>query len=819
MKYAKKLENNLVSEWSEKYLNYKKAKKLITKVSQKKNLKLSDYEILYEKPFIDNLLKNQNLNDFSKDNLNYNNTLDTHFFKKITEPTELTLNTEFQSNITKHKKSYENDKNYNIDLFFPTKLTNDTFCLENNSYILDSYSQYIAGHRKYNINNTNSDLYFKSLDNNDEIFQFFIFLNKELQKVDNFYKEKEKETILRSQQIKKQLHEMNNRQKSKDIKLKKNKRPLNWIDNSITLLHQIYTLFRFAKKKNIKHEKKNHISENIACKIAKKQLKIAIIDFYHETELLKNYRTMNMEAFRKALKKITKVTGINYLKFYMPKITESHFGSSEISNDLMTETENIFAYYFEKNNRKRAIEKLRTKQKTTDYANALFRVGLYLGISLPLLIEGLIYANKILVGELDLVKKYLLQIWGGFFIILLFLLLFGFNCYIWTKSRINYIFIFEFDTRHNLDWKQYLEIPSFIFLLFSLFFWLSFRNFSTSLTNYYPLFFTSIIAIILLNPLPYFHKKSRKWFIISNLRLLFSGLCSVQFRDFFLGDQYNSLLFFCFYNHHFKNLIECDTSYSRLAGFFQTIPGIFRFLQCLRRYYDSRNIFPHLINSGKYTCTILTYIFFSIWKISNDSKHKALYITFALINSLYNSFWDLFMDFSLIQPYAEHPFLKNNLIFKNYWLILEVYYLIIIFDPILRFSWILYFIYIKNTKYLSLVTFIISVIEVFRRFLWNIFRVENEHSINVLRLKVNRDIPLPYKHFTLEKKDEETIIENNTTLKNKDSRHRFFNIAIAASSYQRRHCEDFIHKRHNSDNEKSLEISDEDEFISPALSN
>ncbi|CCJ28797.1 unnamed protein product [Pneumocystis jirovecii] len=217
MKYAKKLENNLVSEWSEKYLNYKKAKKLITKVSQKKNLKLSDYEILYEKPFIDNLLKNQNLNDFSKDNLNYNNTLDTHFFKKITEPTELTLNTEFQSNITKHKKSYENDKNYNIDLFFPTKLTNDTFCLENNSYILDSYSQYIAGHRKYNINNTNSDLYFKSLDNNDEIFQFFIFLNKELQKVDNFYKEKEKETILRSQQIKKQLHEMNNRQKSKDV--------------------------------------------------------------------------------------------------------------------------------------------------------------------------------------------------------------------------------------------------------------------------------------------------------------------------------------------------------------------------------------------------------------------------------------------------------------------------------------------------------------------------------------------------------------------------------------------------------------------------
>ncbi|KAG5519354.1 hypothetical protein PMAC_001980 [Pneumocystis sp. 'macacae'] len=729
MKYAKKLENNLISEWSEKYLNYKKAKKLVTKVSQKKNLKLSNYEILYEKPFINNLVKNQNLNNLSKDDLNYDNVLNAHLFKNISESTEFTLNTKFQSNITKHKGSHENNKDYNVSSFFPTKISDDIFYSENNSYIPDSYSQYIAGHRRYNINNTNSNSYLKLLDNSEEIFQFFTFLNEELQKVDNFYKEKEKEIILRSEQIKKQLLEMNNRQRNKNINgIKKNKSSLNWINNSLAPLHQVYTSFGFIKKKNILYEKKNCISKNIAYKIAKKRLKIAIIDFYHETELLKDYRTMNIEAFRKALKKITKVTGINYLKFYMPKITESHFGSSEINNDLMTELENIFAYYFEKNNRKSAIEKLRTRQKTTDYANTLFRVGLYLGFSLPLLIEGLIYANRTLVNELNLIKKYLLQIWGGFFIILLFLLLFGLNCYIWTKSRINYVFIFEFDTRHNLDWKQYLEIPSFIFLIFSLFFWLNFKNFSIPLTNYYPLFFVTIISIILFNPLPYFHKESRKWFIVSNIRLLFSGLCSVQFRDFFLGDQYNSLIY-CFGN----------------------IKG---------------------------------------------------------------SFWDIFMDFSLMQPYANYPFLKNNLIFKNYW----VYYLIIIFDPILRFSWILHFIYIKNVKYLPLVTFIVGVIEIFRRFLWNIFRVENEHSTNVLHLKVSRNIPLPYKYFTLEKKDEEIIIEN-TALKNKDSKHRFFNIAIAASLYQRKHCEDFTHKRHNSDNEKNLEISDEDEFIPSALSN
>jgi hypothetical protein len=29
---------------------------------------------------------------------------------------------------------------------------------------------------------------------------------------------------------------------------------------------------------------------------------------------------------------------------------------------------------------------------------------------------------------------------------------------IWTRSRINYAFVFEFDTRHVLDWRQLLEV-------------------------------------------------------------------------------------------------------------------------------------------------------------------------------------------------------------------------------------------------------------------------------------------------------------------------------------------------------------------------
>lgn len=37
-------------------------------------------------------------------------------------------------------------------------------------------------------------------------------------------------------------------------------------------------------------------------------------------------------------------------------------------------------------------------------------------------------------------------------------LLFCLDCIIWTKTKINYIFVFEYDTRHALDCRQLTEV-------------------------------------------------------------------------------------------------------------------------------------------------------------------------------------------------------------------------------------------------------------------------------------------------------------------------------------------------------------------------
>lgn len=185
----------------------------------------------------------------------------------------------------------------------------------------------------------------------------------------------------------------------------------------------------------------------------------------------------------------------------------------------------------------------------------------------------------------------------------------------------------------------------------------------------------------------------------------------------------NIELFFCLYATDWSDPPICNSSHSRLLGFFTALPGIWRALQCIRRYYDTRNIFPHLVNCGKYAMTILYYMALSLFRLSKTTEMKSLFITFATINAIYCSIWDVVMDFSLLDPYAKHRFLRNTLGYKQIWL----YYFAMIADPILRFNWIFYAIFADEVQHSALLSFLVSLSEVCRRGLWMLFRVENEH--------------------------------------------------------------------------------------------
>lgn len=215
-------------------------------------------------------------------------------------------------------------------------------------------------------------------------------------------------------------------------------------------------------------------------------------------------------------------------------------------------------------------------------------------------------------------------------------------------------------------------------------------------------------------------------------------------------------LFFYIYTNVKNNMFDHpqygNSANSRLFGFLTTVPGIIRLLQCLRRYYDTRSKFPHLVNGAKYGCTILQYMSLSIFRINKSLKTRAFFIVCGSLNGVYTVTWDLLIDWSLCDPYSKPPFLRTRRAYKRAW----PYYLAMIIDVLLRFNWIFYAIpfFSDEIQHSAILGFLVSFSEVFRRGVWTIFRVENEHCTNVGKFKASRDVELPY---ALSDADEEEV--------------------------------------------------------------
>ena len=132
-------------------------------------------------------------------------------------------------------------------------------------------------------------------------------------------------------------------------------------------------------------------------------------------------------------------------------------------------------------------------------------------------------------------------------------------------------------------------------------------------------------------------------------------------------------------------------------------------------------------------------MFLSLWRINDDSYQlKALFIAMASINSTYCIYWDIVNDWSL-SPQT----LRNTLAYRKHkW----VYYSAMAEDVVLRFLWLGYVIFPHDLQiqHSSLISFMIALLEVVRRGIWVIFRVENEHCTNVARYRATKQTELPY---------------------------------------------------------------------------
>ncbi|KAG0308115.1 hypothetical protein BGZ98_009011, partial [Dissophora globulifera] len=517
-----------------------------------------------------------------------------------------------------------------------------------------------------------------------------------------------------------------------------------------------------AYKEEMILQEEEHRRQRLNHKVARTRIKAALYEFYRSLEMIKNYKVLNHTGFAKILKKFDKTAGWRASKIYVgSKLKPAYFMTSVTIEDLIKETEDVFIDTFEKGHRRRGMAKLRIpdlKSQTHHFTST--RIGLYLGLIAPLMVQALESAFS---SEMPAEIPYwdgLLLVYAGLFLSILFACLFGINMYVWAKSRINYKFIFEFDPRDNLDFHEYFELPIFLLLLLTLALYLDFGSKLTAhvATAYWPLILISITAGILFCPLPIAHFTSRRWFISSIGRILASGYYRVEFRDFFLADEMNSLSYsieqfefaICAYSQQWDNLAAtCSTSQMWITPFATALPAWFRLLQCLRRYHDTREWFPHLLNAGKYTTSLINLFVYFSYRHYGEAHLKIAWIGVSIISSIYTFSWDIYMDWGLFRfgklggaAYG-HPFLRQELVYSRMW----VYYLAIVLDFLGRFSWVLRLVPMNIN--VVLLSFLLALLEVLRRWQWNFFRLENEHLNNCGQFRAIKDIPLPF-HIRVE---------------------------------------------------------------------
>ena len=223
--------------------------------------------------------------------------------------------------------------------------------------------------------------------------EFFMFLDKELEKIEKFYRSKEIEGMARLEALKGQLHEMRNR-RLEEVMVEPNGGWTRPIENVIGL----------------GEDRTDFSRRQVPYRAAKRKLKLALQEFYRGLELLKSYALLNRTAFRKINKKYDKAVQARPTGRYMSeKVNHAWFVQSEALDAQLVAVEDLYARYFERGNHRIAVNKLRTKHVKESYTASVFRNGLLLAAGTVLCIQGVVYGSRIETVQ----ASFLLQVWSS----------------------------------------------------------------------------------------------------------------------------------------------------------------------------------------------------------------------------------------------------------------------------------------------------------------------------------------------------------------------------------------------------------------------
>ncbi|KAM3705750.1 hypothetical protein ACJW30_03G105200 [Castanea mollissima] len=494
---------------------------------------------------------------------------------------------------------------------------------------------------------------------------------------------------------------------------------------------------------------------------AEKMIRGAYVELYKGLGYLKTYRTLNMLAFMKILKKFDKVTGKQVLPIYHKEVERSYFNSSDKVMNLADEVEELFIKHLADEDRRKAMKYLKPQQRKDSHAVTFF-IGLFTGCFLAL------FAGYVIVAHMkDVYRRpkphsnsvYMETVYpvlSMFSLLFLHFFLYGCNIFAWRKARINYSFIFELSPTRELKYRDVFLIctTSMTAVIGVMFVHLSLltKGYTLAEVQAIPGLLVLIFLLVLVCPFNIIYRSSRYRFLRVIRNIILSPLYKVVMLDFFMADQLCSQIpmlrnlesVACYYitrSYKTEDYGYCNKHYRDLAYAVSFLPYYWRAMQCARRWFDEGQT-SHLINLGKYVSAMLAAgAKVAFEKEKEGAGWLCLVVVVSSSATVYQLYWDFVKDWGLLQMNSKNPWLRNELMLRRK----IIYYFAMGLNLILRLAWLQTVLHYKFQQVDDSVTALfLAALEVIRRGLWNFFRLENEHLNNAGHFRAVKTVPLPF---------------------------------------------------------------------------
>ncbi|CAO2829552.1 unnamed protein product [Amaranthus hypochondriacus] len=490
-------------------------------------------------------------------------------------------------------------------------------------------------------------------------------------------------------------------------------------------------------------------------KQVEKKLKVAFREFYQKLQLLKSYSFMNISAFAKITKKYEKTTSKWAARSYMKIVDKSYLGSCDELTKLIEDVEHLFVKNFLNANQRVGMKPLRPRKRREKHGVS-FLSGLFSGCSIALVIVIILMvrARKTLGKEKgSFYMANMIGLYSLFLYIVLHMLVYAADIYLWQLYGINYTSILRFEAETTLSSKEVAIISCFLAFSSAVCIVLDTVLSETGHNHDYftlcPLVVLLIILGIAFCPFNILYLSSRLFLKKCLKRCIFAPFFESTFPDFFLADQLisqvqaiRSLQFYiCYYINRGlpEGQSKCHSSaiYNIFYFVVALLPYWSRFLQCIRKYVQEKQS-TDLHNALKYLTTIVAVVIRTFYELK---KGKTLFLL-AYVSSIcamaYNIYWDIACDWELLYWDSINYVLRDARLVSYK----SVYYIAMVVNVVLRIAWLQLVLFDVKGLHKTTISTGISCLEIIRRGIWNFFRLENEHLKTVVRTQDFISIPM-----------------------------------------------------------------------------